>query len=145
MKKPDYDKIIKYDKGFLNQNIIIKEYLTYLRSELSPKELTHMSKLVQYFQDNKCKVTKDDSIYPLQVCTSRLIMSIVIVEENRVNIFQDLGKYTKQFIDILPPYQQEAYTDFAIDQRNKHLQTKLCESFDTFKPVFDSLQSVSSQ
>jgi len=119
MKKPDYDKIIKYDKGFFNQNTIIKNYLTYLRSELSPKEVIHMSKLKQYFLDNKC--------------TSRLLMNIIIVEENRVNIFQDLGKYTKKFIDILPPYQQEAYTDYAIDQRNKHLQTKLCESFFNYK------------
>ena len=121
MKKPDYDKIIKYDKGFLNHNEIIKKYLHYLRSELSPNEVIHMSKLKQFYLQKKC--------------TSRLIVIIIIVEENKVNIFQDLGKYTKKFIDILPPYQQEAYTDFAIDQRNRHLQSKLCETFNTFKPV----------
>ena len=79
-------------------------------------------------------------------CTSRLLVIIIIIEENRVNIFQDLGKYTKKFINILPPYQQEVYTDYAIDQRNRHLQTKLYESFDTFKPVLKqplaSLKSV---
>jgi hypothetical protein len=121
MKKPDYDKIINYDKGFLNHNKIIREYLKYLYSELSPKEITHMIKLRPFLLSNKC--------------TSRLLVIIIIVEENRVNIFQDLGKYTKKFIDILPPYQQEAYTDYAIDQRNRHLQTKLYENFDTFKPV----------
>ena len=132
MKKPEYDKIIKYDKGFLNHNEIIKKYLHYLRSELSPNEVIHMSKLKQFYLQKKC--------------TSRLIVIIIIVEENKVNIFQDLGKYTKKFIDILPPYQQEAYTDFAIDQRNRHLQSKLCQTFDTFKPVLKqplaSLKSV---
>ena len=135
MKKPDYDKIIKYDKGFLNHNEIIKKYLHYLRSELSPNEVIHMSKLKPFYLQKKC--------------TSRLIVIIIIVEENKVNIFQDLGKYTKKFIDILPPYQQEAYTDFAIHQRNRHLQSKLCETFDTFKPVLKqplvSIQSVLNQ
>ena len=121
MKKPDYDKIINYDKDFLNHNKIIREYLKYLYSELSPKEITHMIKLKPFLLSNKC--------------TSRLLVIIIIIEENRVNIFQDLGKYTKKFINILPPYQQEVYTDYAIDQRNRHLQTKLYESFDTFKPV----------
>jgi hypothetical protein len=117
--------LIKYQHSLTYD---IKNYLLKMFTKFSEEEKNHFNELyIQYPENN----------------TFERILSIIIrVEENRIQLAnkltqnthyaQEIGKFTKGFIDLSPPDIQEIYINFVKEERILNLNSKLCKTFEKF-------------
>ena len=96
----------------------ISSFLNNLTPRLSPDEIKHLRKLKDMFFNNK-------TIYTL-------VKIIIIIEEKRVPLGQDLGDLTQELISLLLPRHHKSFTEFAKQQRFIILEAKLQKTFKDF-------------
>lgn len=101
----------------------IKNYLLKIFTNLSEEEKKHFNELY--------------SKYPQNNTFERILYIIIIVEENRVNLNQEIGEFAKGLIDLSPPDIQELYIKFVKEERIVNLNAKLCKTFENFEKLFE--------
>jgi hypothetical protein len=103
----------------------IKNYLLKMFTKFSEKEKNHFNELyIQYPQNNTFE---------------RILYIIIIIEENRVLLNQEIGEFTKGFIDLSPPDIQEIYIKFVKEERILNLNSKLCKTFEKFEKEINQM------
>jgi hypothetical protein len=96
---------------------IIDNHLNNINNKLSLNEKQHLKELKYIYRDK---------------AVSTLIKIIVEVEENRVSLFQDLGYFTLELINLLPVQNRVQFYKFAKRQRILILNKKLHKTFESF-------------
>jgi hypothetical protein len=96
---------------------IIENYINNINSKLSLNEKKHFIELKNNYKGK---------------AISTLIKIIVEVEENRVSLFQDLGYFTFELINLLPVQNRIKFYKFAKRQRILILNKKLHKTFESF-------------
>ena len=117
--------LIKYQHSLTYD---IKNYLLKMFTKFSEEEKNHFNELY--------------SKYPQNNTFERILSIIIIVEENRLELankltldshnVQEIGEFTKGFIDLSPPDIQEIYIKFVKEERILNLNSKLCKTFEKF-------------
>lgn len=113
---------IKYQHSLANE---IKNYLSKIFTNLSEEEKNHFNELY--------------SKYPQNNTFERILYIIVIVEENRLSLNQEIGEFAKGFIDLSPSDIQEIYIKFVKEERIVILNDKLYKTFNNFEKEIERM------